>query len=182
MAAETPRMRATLSGYKRRMNALGNGPHCFHSTARFTETQFMITSPKTQSTSFLDEIRAGEPIPAHKLAYFEQRAVNNFHETVLRKFIDSKLKKSELAKRVGLSQPQINRYLLSPNNWTIATVQRLMIGIAAEEVFLRGESFLDRNPQNRSVLDLLDELETLPPVAPSTGSSGQVKIIELERV
>ena len=142
----------------------------------------MTMSPtKTPMTSFLSELQNGAPIPENKLAYLEQRALNNFYGAVIKKFMASDLKKSELAKRVGLSQPQINRYLASPNNWTIATVQRLLAGISAEEAFLSAEPLLDRTPQNRTVLDLLDETYSAPPPmsSPPTGGSGQVIIVKL---
>lgn len=116
-----------------------------------------MSRTKTPSTSFLDEIEQGSPIPSGKLAYFEQRALNNFYSFVLERFLRSGLRKADLARRIGLSQPQLTRYLASPGNWTIATVQRLLLGIGGEEVFLRSVPLSGRTPQNMSVLDLLDD-------------------------
>lgn len=131
----------------------------------------MITSPKTSPTSFLSEIELGAPIPEEKLAYFEQRAMNNFYAFVLRKFIASGVKKSELSSRVSISPSQLTRYLASPSNWTIATVQRLLIGICGEEVFLSSEPLIGRPPQNHTMVDLLDPNEMVAATSATTNTA-----------
>lgn len=120
----------------------------------------MITSPTKTPLTF--SLTKDEPIPSGTLAYYEQRALNNFYSFVLRKFLKSKIRKADLARRIQVSAPQLNRYLASPGNWTIATVQRLLLGIADEEAFLSSESLHGRPPQNGSVLDLLDEAGARP--------------------
>ena len=136
----------------------------------------MPTSPTTmRSTSFLHEVESGEPIPAGKMAYFEQRALNNFYAFVVGKFLKSGLRKSDLARRINLSQPQLNRYLASPGNWTVATIQRLLVGIAGEEAFLDSTPFSGRTPKNLSMIDLLDD-----PDPPGKGAGNDAGRIELK--
>lgn len=115
----------------------------------------MTTSATMMPSTF--SLNSDEKVPDYELAYFEQRALNNFYSYVMRKFRASGRKKADVARRIGLTQPQLNRYLASPSNWTIETSQKLLLGIANEEAFLRGESLLNKRPQNKTVLDLLDE-------------------------
>ena len=119
---------------------------------------------------FLEEVHSGEPIPPEKLAYFEQRALNGFYDYVMTRFLEEKersqLTKAKLAERIGRGPDQINRWLASPTNWTIATVARLLVGIAGEEPVLSSESLLGRVPTNEYWESVLGEDVNLPELQP----------------
>ena len=80
---------------------------------------------------------------------------------------------------LALHPSQLNRYLASPGNWTIGIIQRLLAGISAEEAFLRSEPLLGRTPQNRNVLDLLDEQPETIDQQPLTGGTAELIRIEM---
>ena len=126
-------------------------------------------------TPFLTEIANGERIPETKLAYLEQRVLNNFYDFVIEKFLlekeRSQLTKAKLAQRIGRGPDQVNRWLSSPGNWTIGTVARLLVGISGEEAILDSKNMLNRSPQNMSAMTLLDDDE-----------EGDVPILDLEAI
>lgn len=134
----------------------------------------MNLSPKRP---FLEEVRSGELIPANKLAYFEQRALNNFYDYVMTRFMAEKersqLTKAKLAERIGRGPDQVNRWLASPNNWTIATVARLLLGIAGEEPVLSSESLLGKPRSNEYWESILGDDGDLPELKapPKTGTT-----------
>jgi hypothetical protein len=119
----------------------------------------MTTSPKTYTP--INPDLAGRNFSERELVYLEQRALNNFYDFVLLKFLEeqknSDLTKAELARRIKRGPDQVNRWLASPSNWTIGTVQRLLAGISGDEIFLHTKPFADRSPQNMTVADLLSD-------------------------
>lgn len=145
----------------------------------------------SQKTHFLSEVLSGDQIPENKLAYFEQRALNSFYDFVIRKFeeerLNSHLTKAKLASRIGRGPDQVNRWLASPSNWTIGTVARLLVGIAGEEPALSSRKLTGRDPQNISVMSLLDddivastELVAFGDNQPKTKTSIVVEIRKME--
>lgn len=115
---------------------------------------------------FLTELHEKTTIPEDKFAYLEQRVLNNFYAYVLTKFLDEKkrsnLTKAQLAERIGREPAQVNRWLASPNNWTIATLTRLLLGISGEEPVLSSESLLNKPPRNENWESILEDEERLP--------------------
>jgi hypothetical protein len=103
-------------------------------------------------TQFLAEIADPlAPIPQGKLAYFETRVRHAFYDYVISKFREKEkegLTKAALARRIGRDAALVNRYLATPNNWTIDTATILLLGIAAEELQPSSTPVAGRAPQN----------------------------------
>ncbi len=139
----------------------------------------MTTSPQTP---FLSEIGSGLTIPVGKLAYFQERAHNNWYNYVLTKFLEKErtgeLTRAQLARRIGRSPAVITRLLGAPGNWTLDTVTDLLLGIAAEEMTPASSSVLNRSPQNFRTADWLKEAPQTPRRASETGT-GHVGTLEL---
>lgn len=123
----------------------------------------------------LTAIQKQERIPESVIAYLEQRALNEFHDYVLTLFKEernrSSLTKAKLARRIGRGPEQINRLLANPSNWTIATVARLLAGIAAHEAKLTSDPICGRVPQNSHMGALLDEVEEFTPRTLTTATT-----------
>src|SRR5689334_14231228 len=102
----------------------------------------------SHGTQFLSEVAAGEPIPEAKLAYLEQRVLNNFYAFVIGRFLDQKeksnLSQAKLARRINRGTDVVNRWLASPGNWQIGTLARLLVGICGEEAILTSSPLLGR--------------------------------------
>ena len=83
----------------------------------------------SQQTAFLSEILDGSPIPQGKQAYFSARLRNDFYDVVMRLFLEKKISKAELARRLGKDSAQITRWLSSPGNWTFDTLSNFLLGM-----------------------------------------------------
>jgi hypothetical protein len=86
----------------------------------------MSTSP----THFLSDPVPGERISHDTLHYWRARAKREAYDLVLGEFLKSKMTKTELAKRMGKTLPEVSRILGGPANWTINTVADLLFAIA----------------------------------------------------
>lgn len=124
----------------------------------------------TRATPFLSELASGEPIPAHKLAYFRARTRNRLYNFIVRKFLEKEqggLSKADLARRIGKKPEVISRLIGAPGNWTIDTVSDLLLGIAAEELVPDSEPLIGRTPRNLSSAEWLrshaEQASTVPP-------------------
>ncbi|WP_138509615.1 helix-turn-helix domain-containing protein [Maricaulis alexandrii] len=86
-------------------------------------------------------------------AYFGQRARNAWSNYILERFAKAEsdgLTKAELARRIGKRPEQISRILSAPGNWTIETIQELLLGICAEEIVPNSRSIFDETIRNYS--------------------------------
>jgi hypothetical protein len=140
---------------------------------RYAEMKFMSTSRKKP---LLSEIKSGDPLPPHTLAYFQERLKNRIFNYVLGKFLEAEregLTKAELARRIGKRPEIVTRLLGAPGNWTLDTVSDLLLGIAAEELEPETRSLLNRPRRNYEGIDWeaklplkpLKKLETESPTA-----------------
>lgn len=132
----------------------------------------------SHQTSFLSEIASGEPIPAGKLAYFQERTRNNLYHFVMTKFLEKEraegFTRAQLARRIGRNPAVVTRLLGAPGNWTIATVSDLLLGIAAEEIQPDSVSVLRHATRNVTTSDFL----SIASSSTNTGTSSAV-IVEL---
>jgi hypothetical protein len=115
----------------------------------------------SQTSDLFDEILDGRPIPREKLAYFRARLRLQFHELIVRRFLQNEnFTKAELARRIGRAPEVINRLLAEPGNHTLNTLSDLMIGM--------GRVFSDIEGADDTVGNMLSSgRETTP-----TGGSG----------
>ncbi len=94
----------------------------------------------TSATAFLHEIVNYERIPVGTLAYFEARLQDRIYNLIvsefLRKEANGEMTRADLAYRIHKDPAQISRYLASPGNWTLETISRLLLGVAAAELDL----------------------------------------------
>ena len=67
------------------------------------------------------------------LSYFEGRNRYKVFDLVWDEFRASGLTQAALARRLGMSPPQLNRMLKSPGNWTLDTVSNLLFAIRGGE-------------------------------------------------
>lgn len=67
------------------------------------------------------------------LSYFEGRNRYKVFDLVWDEFRASGLTQAALARRLGMSPPQLNRLLKSPGNWTLDTVSNLLFAIRGGE-------------------------------------------------
>jgi hypothetical protein len=105
----------------------------------------------SHTPDLFEEIRAGQPIPVGKLAYFRTRLRLEFYDFILRRFLSQEnLTKAELARRIHRSPDVVNRWLGAPGNWTIDTLSDLLIGMGRVFVSFDDdtvERILDRSPE-----------------------------------
>lgn len=84
--------------------------------------------------------------------YFSERAKNAWFDYIISKFISASnndgLTKAELARRIGKRPEQITRLLGAPGNWTLDTIQELLMGISGEEMKPDSCEVLGRSPRN----------------------------------
>lgn len=119
-------------------------------------------------TPFLGELAAGHagpPIPAAKRAYFQQRLRNRFFNFLLEKFVAGQsqgLTKAALARRIGKTPEQINRWLGAPSNLTLDTASDLVLGICAEEFEPASFSPLNQVESNYSLFEHLTGYTSVP--------------------
>ena len=89
--------------------------------------------------------------PKYKAAYFEQRFRNRIYETVVRALEgeskENKLKRKDIAARIGKKQSQVSRWLAGPGNWTLDTISDLLFAIDAELDF-KVTRFKDKKKKN----------------------------------
>jgi hypothetical protein len=84
------------------------------------------------------ELETGADLSARTLAYFESRAMNDWYDYVVSKFLEEeaagRITRAQLARRINKSPAVITRLLSSPSNWTLSTLSNLLLGICGEEV------------------------------------------------
>jgi hypothetical protein len=80
-------------------------------------------------TTFLSKPVPGEAVLPETFAYLRGRAKRQAYDLVIREFKKSGITKTELARRMGKTLPQLSRMLGGPANWTIATVTDLLFAI-----------------------------------------------------
>lgn len=79
--------------------------------------------------SYLAEPHAEDRIPVRTLGYITEAARDDLYDLVVRKFMESGISQSTLAKRLGKSPAQISRTLGASGNWTIDTCAELLFAI-----------------------------------------------------
>lgn len=84
----------------------------------------------TSQTTFLSDLVPGERVSVDTFHYWRARAKREAYDLVLSEFKKSGITKTELAKRLGKTLPEVSRMLGGPANWTIATVSDLLFAIA----------------------------------------------------
>lgn len=84
----------------------------------------------TSQTTFLSEPVPGERVSPDTFFYWRARAKRDAYDLVISEFKKSGITKTELARRMGKSLPEISRMLGGPANWTIATASDLLFAIA----------------------------------------------------
>lgn len=86
--------------------------------------------------SVLSEIVDDKPIPVKTLRYFRRLLQNRFHEAILQVYIDQErkvgLNQKQLARRIGRSPAQVNRWLNCAGNWTLNTISDLLLGMGMD--------------------------------------------------
>jgi hypothetical protein len=123
-------------------------------------TQGSSTMTSSQERSFFSEIRNGQPIQRHKLAYLHARASSKWYEYIVGKFQtaakEENLTQAQLARRIGKTPEVVNRLLGSPGNWTLETISSLLAGICGEELEPQSLPLLGRTPRNMSPTGLIE--------------------------
>lgn len=84
----------------------------------------------TSQTTFLSDPVPGERVSPDTFHYWRARAKREAYDLVISEFKKSGITKTELARRMGKTLPEISRMLGGPANWTIATVSDLLFAIA----------------------------------------------------
>jgi hypothetical protein len=84
----------------------------------------------TSQTTFLSDPIPGERVSPDTFHYWRARAKREAYDLVLSEFKKSGITKTELARRMGKTLPEVSRMLGGPANWTIATVSDLLFAIA----------------------------------------------------
>lgn len=84
----------------------------------------------TSQMPFLSDPQPGERISSDTFHYWRARAKREAYDLVLGEFLKSGMTRTELARRLGKTLPEISRMLGGPANWTIATVSDLLFAIA----------------------------------------------------
>lgn len=84
----------------------------------------------TSQTSFLSKPVPGEAVLPETFAYLRGRAKRKAYDLVMREFKKSGISKTELAKRLGKTLPEVSRMLGGPANWTIVTATDLLFAIS----------------------------------------------------
>lgn len=85
----------------------------------------------TSRTSFLSKPAPGERVSLDTFVYWRSRAKREAYNLVIREFKKSGITKTELARRLGKTLPEVSRMLGGPANWTIATVSDLLFAICS---------------------------------------------------
>jgi hypothetical protein len=83
----------------------------------------------TSRTTFLSDPIPGERVSPDTFHYWRARAKREAYDLVLGEFKKSGITKTELARRLGKTLPEVSRMLGGPANWTIATVSDLLFAI-----------------------------------------------------
>lgn len=120
------------------------------------------TTMNTPATTFSSDDYKADPVPSGLMALMGRRACNNFYDFVVSRFLDSGIKKSELARRSGRSPALINRWLASPHNWTLETAGILLFAISGEEFVLNGQKPFERPVTNFNPLRDTPKAENRP--------------------
>jgi hypothetical protein len=128
----------------------------------------MTTSP----TTFLSKPKHGETVRPETFAYLRGRAKRQAYNLVVREFKKSGISKTELAKRLGKTLPEVSRMLGGPANWTIVTVTDLLFAISGGVPRWEIDFFLDRPRRNATRPSWLAEPDSaLMRIASSSPSS-----------
>lgn len=102
----------------------------------------------TSANTFSSEDFRADPIPRGLMAMMGRETCNKFFNIVLTKFEESKITKTELARRSGKTTPQITRWLSSPHNWTLETAGILYFAITGEEFVISGRKPFEQAKRN----------------------------------
>jgi hypothetical protein len=124
----------------------------------------------TSQTTFLSRPVPGEAVLPETFAYLRGRAKRKAYDLVIREFRKSGISKTELARRLGKTLPEVSRMLGGPANWTIATVTDLLFAISGGVPKWDIEFPLDKPRRNATRPPWLTE-SNLVKIASSTPSS-----------
>lgn len=105
----------------------------------------MTTSPPTHSPF---EPKEDERIPLGMFGYFEARNKGAVYELVIKEFLRAGISKADLAKRLGKTDPQVNRLLAAPGNWTLNTLSNLLLAISGGQPLYAVDFPLRATPLN----------------------------------
>jgi hypothetical protein len=92
----------------------------------------------SQKISLESELESQLPISEKTKAYFRERIRNQIYNLVAREYIRERdtnsLTQAQVARRLGRSPVQINRWLGAPGNWTLDTISDLLLAISGCEL------------------------------------------------
>ena len=103
-----------------------------------------ITSPITFSP---DDYKAN-PVPNGLVALMGRRACSDFYNHIVRRFNESAITRTELARRSGKTTAQISRWLASPHNWTVETAGIILFAINGRSFSIDDRNLFQRSPTN----------------------------------
>jgi transcriptional regulator with XRE-family HTH domain len=83
--------------------------------------------------SSLSDPKSGEKVSKGTFGYLEARNRGKAYELVISEFLRSGISQAELARRMGITPPQINRMLGAPGNWTLDTLSNLLFAISSAQ-------------------------------------------------
>ena len=101
-------------------------------------------------TTTLSKPIPGERVPPETLAYFSARAKRHAYDLVIRELEESKISRTELARRLGMDSGQLSRTLGGPGNWTIDTASRLLFAISGVALGYRIDNPLSKPARNHA--------------------------------
>jgi hypothetical protein len=125
----------------------------------------------TSRTTFLSKPVAGETVLPETFAYLRGRAKRQAYNLVVREFKKSGISKTELAKRLGKTLPEVSRMLGGPANWTIVTVTDLLFAISGGVPKWEIEFPLDKPRRNATRPSWLSSDTQLMKIASTTPAS-----------
>jgi hypothetical protein len=114
----------------------------------------------TSRTALLSKPIPGETIRPETLAYLRGRAKRKAYDLVMREFKKSGITKTELARRMGKTLPEVSRMLGGPANWTIVTVTDLLFAISGGVPKWEIDFPLDKPRRNATRPSWLSEPDT----------------------
>jgi hypothetical protein len=92
----------------------------------------------SQKISLASELESHLPLSEKTKAYFRERIRNQFYNLVAQEYIRERdtnsLTQAHVARRLGRSPVQINRWLGTPGNWTLDTISDLLLAISGSEL------------------------------------------------
>ncbi len=93
----------------------------------------------TSQTFTLSEPKGTDKVPVGTFAYFRARLKQRVYNLVIREFKKSGLSQADLARRLGMPAPQLNRILRGPGNLTLDSVSDVLFAINGGEPGLSTE-------------------------------------------